>query len=325
MIYLTGDFGQKQIEQSNGIELFRGQKPPFGQPFYKVLWGTFQLIRALWKINPDIIVDRTASPRIGVLILFKIIKKTPYIFMTASERDCDGSYEKTTNPLFAFLYRFGLKKASLITTQNKYQQALLSENKSISSRVFRNVFPVIPRPREEKTDILWVGRCTAVKRPELFLKMSSAIPEEKFVMIMSPALSEKELYQKTTDQAKSIQNLELIPQVPFAEIQRYYNRAKILICTSTREGFPNTFLHAAAGCTPVLSLNVDPDGILEKFRWGVNSHDNWEHFLNEAGKLLTDHNKRKAWGENAYNYFKEYHSLKKGVTLFKELIDAILD
>ena len=41
-------------------------------------------------------------------------------------------------------------------------------------------------------------------------------------------------------------------------------KSKILINTSSFEGFPNTFVQAWANGVPVISLKVDPDNIIKK-------------------------------------------------------------
>ena len=43
--------------------------------------------------------------------------------------------------------------------------------------------------------------------------------------------------------------------------------AALLLCTSDEEGFPNMFTQAWASGTPIVTLKVDPDNIIEKMGW----------------------------------------------------------
>jgi glycosyltransferase involved in cell wall biosynthesis len=55
-------------------------------------------------------------------------------------------------------------------------------------------------------------------------------------------------------------------------MDEYYARASALLCTSTIEGFPNTFLQAWNHSTPVVST-LDPDGVLVEQGIGVACQD----------------------------------------------------
>ena len=59
-------------------------------------------------------------------------------------------------------------------------------------------------------------------------------------------------------------NVTLERHVPLDEIESRFATSTVLINTSDSEGFPNTFLQAAKFATPILSLNVDPDGMLSR-------------------------------------------------------------
>lgn len=101
--------------------------------------------------------------------------------------------------------------------------------------------------------VLWVGRAERnQKQPQLMPELSRLCPEFQFLMIMNP--SDKELEQEVRHAAPD--NLTIIERVPFPEMPTVYKHASALVSTSDSEGFPNTFLQAAASGVPIASLKV---------------------------------------------------------------------
>ncbi len=101
--------------------------------------------------------------------------------------------------------------------------------------------------------VLWVGRADAVyKRPELALELARRCPELPFRLIMNRY--DANLEQRIRDQCP--QNVTLVERVPFADMPREFQAARVFLSTSAREGFPNTFLQAAACGVPIVSTNV---------------------------------------------------------------------
>jgi glycosyltransferase involved in cell wall biosynthesis len=248
----------------------------------------------------------------------------PFVFMTACEEDCDGRYGSKNGRLFGMLYRYGLRRADRILVQTRRDGELLRRTYGLESTVFPNLFPAKPPAQTPKDVFLWVGRCSALKRPDLYLDLAQALPEERFVMIAPEAAVEEDLLSEVQRRAKDLPNVEMHGEIPFSEIQPWFDRAKVLVCTSTVEGFPNTFLQAAQGRTPILSLCVDPDGILERDQWGLCAGGDWRVFLNSAKRLSADSACRERLGEAAYRGLIENHDLAKNVQRFERIVADLL-
>jgi glycosyltransferase involved in cell wall biosynthesis len=56
-------------------------------------------------------------------------------------------------------------------------------------------------------------------------------------------------------------NLEVLGFQPLPEVEKQFDRARVLISTSEMEGFPNVFLQAMRRGIPIVSF-VDPDGMV---------------------------------------------------------------
>jgi hypothetical protein len=112
-----------------------------------------------------------------------------------------------------------------------------------------------PAGKSEKEYVLWIGKADDVKRPQVVRDLAEAASDIKFVMVMNQSIPS--VWASVVDRVPS--NLRLIERVSFAESEKLFERAIVLLNTSRFEGFPNTFLQAGRLGVPILSLSVDPD------------------------------------------------------------------
>lgn len=283
---LVDDFGQPAVLKKDNVELIRYGKAEKRGPVGKaaaVIARNLQLL----TLDADVFIFTTAHPMLGKLVLLqKLLKGRKVIFRLSSDLNTDLEYYRKRNGLMSYLYySFGLRHASAIVSQTEKQRNLLKEKLGLDSTIIPNGF-IIKRNKDiiEKRHILWVGRCMATKRPLKFLELARQFPGEEFVMIMPinkeiPAGEFKErerLSAQICSEAKVLPNLKLLDYVTYNSIQDYFDRAKLYVCTSELEGFPNTFIQACLGGTPILSYNIDPDGMIDKYGLGC--------FCNDDGK-----------------------------------------
>lgn len=102
-----------------------------------------------------------------------------------------------------------------------------------------------------------------------FVRLAELFPSEKFVMIGGrPTLGDGELFDEVKQKVLKIPNLEFLGFQPFHVTEKYFDRCKVFVNTSTIEGFPNTFLQAWSRGIPVISY-VDPDDVIQKNDLGI--------------------------------------------------------
>jgi glycosyltransferase involved in cell wall biosynthesis len=144
----------------------------------------------------------------------------------------------------------------------------------------------MPRISEKQIDLLWVSRCQQLKRPHLYLDLVEALPDARCTMICPS--EDKELWDSVAERAAKLPNLELIEKVPYHEIQEYYDRARVFVNTSTFEGFPNSFIQSGMGHAALLSLCIDPDGMIQVFGSGILADGSMEKMIEGARTMLSD-------------------------------------
>ena len=309
--FVTGNFGQKNIENYGNIKLFKSFNPKSNDNLLKKFVQAILYYRLFKTINADIYFTSASNSTVGLVSLFCRLNKKTHIHRTASEVEADLTYSK--KGILGKIFIKGLESSDLVITQNETHKKLLKENHGINAEVLRNSFVIKMGNTSEKNSVLWVSRCDYLKRPELFLQLAEYLPNKHFVMIAPPA-NEKEDYQKEIkEKADTIENLTFIDRVPFNEIQKYFDAAKIFVNTSEYEGFPNTFLQAGIGKTPILSLNVNPDNFINEYNCGFFCENDFDKLVENAKLLIYNKEEWKEKSENVFKYVKENHDIHKNV------------
>jgi glycosyltransferase involved in cell wall biosynthesis len=137
-------------------------------------------------------------------------------------------------------------------------------------------------------------------------------------MICQPAVGDR-AFDALASEAAAIPNLTFLPGVPFGCIDRHFMSARVLVNTSDSEGFPNVFVQAAKCGTPILSLNVNPDGFLDVYECGLCAGGNWKSFKEMLDVLLEPETYRR-YSENAYRYACENHDIGNIIGRYKEVL-----
>lgn len=213
-----------------------------------------------------------------------------------------------------------LKKADGIIAQTEFQQRLLKENFDRDSVLLKPSFRLSEFEQWSDEHILWVGQGWDIKRPWIVLEFARRFPKEKFVMIMPTA--DDTLIAAIKDEAEKVANLEIIDYVEFAEIQRYFNSAKLVLNTSVHEGFPNTVHQAAMGKAPYVSLSWDADGYLERNCVGACAKNDVNKMAGIINDYLVEPSFMHLTGERAYQNFQANHNV---TIVIEDLKEAIRD
>jgi glycosyltransferase involved in cell wall biosynthesis len=237
-----------------------------------VLAYMLRLLVRLLREPADLYFAKLASLEIPVLFAAAALRRVPFVYRLGSEWETNERDLRTiifpATPFLAGVFRWCLRHATAVISQTTAQREALERNFGVRSRVVPNAH-FIPDRRpvaEEKTTVLWVARTHPVKRPHLFLELAQRLAQRQFVMVMAPARGCEELFARIEAEARSIPNLRFVPGVSQEEIVRYYEQARVFVLTSESEGFPNVLIEALKNGTPVVSLEVNPDGLLSTAR-----------------------------------------------------------
>lgn len=186
---------------------------------------------------------------------------------------------------------YALTRADRVVVQTEDQREALLRHFGRDAEVIRNpvhVFPDDPlrwQPRAQRKFVLWIGRADGFnKRPMLFLELARDCPDLQFVMIASR--TDDAVFRAL--EAACPANLRIVEHLPAHEVWDWLRRARVLVNTSRFEGFPNTFLQSAVSGVPIVSLEVDPDGMLARHGCGVCAGGEMRAMREAVLKLCAD-------------------------------------
>lgn len=317
--FITGDWGQDKVEICRRIEIYKAFS--LKKNVLNYLQAPFSLWRSLSDVNADVYIASSAGMEIGIIALFCKIYRKKFIYRTAHEWDCTGEYV-SKHALLGPFFEYGLKYADGVVAQNLEHASFLKKNYGIIAEVIKNAWPVLLSKSVNKEDILWVGRCERWKNPDVFLKIVKQFPEYSFTMIC--VRTNMEFFVEMRRIAKEFQNITFIEGVPFSAVQAYFDKAKLFIGTSEYEGFPNTYLQACLGSTPIMSYKVNPDDFITKNNVGYCAGGDFETMINQIRRILQDKRDWEEKSKNAFKYVKENHDISIVGKQWTDLIYKIL-
>ncbi|MCF6240450.1 MAG: glycosyltransferase family 4 protein [Bacteroidales bacterium] len=315
--FLVADFGQKEIEIHQKVTLWKSFN--FKDNIFK---RVIDLLKVLKKIDAAIYIFRSADAGVAFAILYiNYVLRKKVLYQISSDSECSNKELKNKSGyLTAILMSFAYKKADILTAQSENQKKQFEQNRKITiQEIIRNIIEIPEKINRTEESILWIGRLDKVKYPELFLDLAKQYPHEQFVMIAPVVQDDISYGNKIKKKIEKISNIQHFEYVKPNEINHYYQKAKIYVITSYKEGFSNTMTEAMANACPVLSFNVNPDDVFTKHQAGYFAEGSEKLFFKLIDDFLINKNINKSV-ENASAYLKKYHNKNAIITsLIKQI------
>lgn len=299
-------------------------------------------INELNKIQPDFIYQRGRKLWTYYASAYRETANCKLIFASSMDIDCykHKFLFRTPNTLRELYIRIkrwrynaeldditlkGMKKADLVFSQTYTQKNLLEKNLGIGSTVFPNVHP-LPEISEEpekrtKPVVLWLARFQPWKQPDVFMKLADRCKDLDCRFVMAGRVSNPKYEEQIEIMEREHPNFEYLGSLPFSETNKLLGNVDLLVNTSKKEeGFPNTYVQAWLKKVPVITLNFDPDSVIQKNNLGAAAY-NFRNLVEATERFVKDSSYRKEVGERAYKYALEAHSVEKNIDRFLELVE----
>lgn len=319
---VTGDWGQKSPQKFDDLTVYKSAK--LGNQNY--LLGAYRLWSALKRVNADIYIATGAGAEIYIIAWYCKLHHKKFVYRTASDAACDTTFIKS-HGLSGRLFQYGMEHSSFIVATIKNHIPLLHQHHPRIAcpitQIDLGIMTDQPIPSRKQDTILWVSRCIEIKRPEMFIDLAKEFPKLKFVMVCPSQYHAMDYYHKVKKQASKVKNLEFHDYIPFNQIQKYYDNARVFINTSDFEGFTYTLIQSGLASTPIAYLRVNPDSVITKYQIGYCANGDVLALKSAVSKLTTD---QKDWSEkskNIHNYVIANHGMDSIGPLWDKVIDAV--
>ena len=258
---ISFDYGQPSPSVIDGITVHKAFRENAGIPVLRFLHPRLTTMwRALRQADADVYYQRSSAMWTGVVAEFCRLHGKRAIYAGASDRDFEIGQEQILHARDKWLYRRGLARVDRIVAQNAFQLESCRRHHRREALIIPSCY-VPPehavRSSLERDRVLWVGTIHDYKRPHLFLDIAERLPGRRFVMIGGPSVGGERLnggyFEEVRARAATLANVEFTGFLPLAEVERWFDRARLLVLTSVYEGMPNVFLQAWARGVPTVS------------------------------------------------------------------------
>lgn len=294
-----------------------------------LLFDTPMLFKALKAISPEIIYQRVGGVYTGVAAYYAKLNNCRMIWHVSSDTDVmpfsidkRDSGPKAVRFIEKKFLEYGMAHSDVIIAQTYQQATMLESYYGLSETKVIPNYHMAPNVVEKVDDLItvvWVSNIKPMKRPEIFLRLASDlkfVPHVRFLMIGRGG--ESKWHRKVLQEIDAIGCIEYLGEIPNEEVNACLEQCHVLVNTSSFEGFPNTFIQAWLRSVPVVSLEVNPDDVLETQGVGYCSLS-YERMRDQVFRLIENKKVRNKMGQRAKDYAEEKFSENNILEIMKEL------
>lgn len=293
-------------------------------------WQTINNLRGLWSAldaaQPDVIYSRMPSDFTPALAAYaRQHRPTEFFFGLANDVFANPwtaySYRPIVHGSFHAATLFG---ADRILVQHDDQVGLLPKSVRAKTVPMRNILRSSNLPfrsfENADTDMIWVAQLRPEKQVDRFLDLAAHHETMQCLIVGGvPADLPPVERDRVLGRISELDNVTHEGLLSPSDVLAAVGRSRVLVNTSRNEGFPNTMLEAWDLGVPVLSLTVDPGGVIEREELGLVSRTP-KRLAEDANRLVLDRTLNLRCGSNGAAYVESTHSEDAVIAAFDQLI-----
>lgn len=328
---ITYDHGQADGAVFDGVKMIRAYRREAGVPGVRFVHPRWTgLDRAMRQAGADIYWQMGAGLETGQVALWCRRHRRRFVFATASDSDCVKDLPLLTGRRERWFYRQGLRHADRVISQTQAQQDMLETHFGVASSIVRG-FAAPPaggltrwtgEPNGRPPRLLWVGRISPEKRPDLLLCLAERLPDVA-IDVVGDANADTVCARDFRRRAAGCPTIVLHGKIPAARMESVFGDAAVLISTSAVEGFPVTFIEAWSRGIPV-AATVDPDRSIASHQVGLVA-DDADDLAEKVRTLLSDAPQWRACSARAVRHYEATHTVQAAVREYRRHFDEVVN
>jgi glycosyltransferase involved in cell wall biosynthesis len=319
-VFIENDRSDKEAGIYDGIEVVLKPIRTWGHPLLRAPARILDFLRLLREIDPDVCYARVLLFETLPTALYCRTTETRFVYGFAHDSELTDDpiiFETslTDNRIYKGLLNWALESADTLVAQNEFQFDRAKEQFDTFVELIPNGYPADTISTNIFDDVdmpvvLWVSTLRPWKRPEIVIELADRIPDTMFVIVGPPAEEAPELAERIEREAAERPNVRYEGFVPYTDVDEYFADADLFLNTSEDEGFPNTFLQAWSQGTPVISLDVNPSGIVSEENVGRFTDGSIDDLATAIRSIISEDSRLGELSKTCRTYFKREHSIK---------------
>jgi glycosyltransferase involved in cell wall biosynthesis len=322
---ISFDYGQPSPTRLDGVAVYKSFRPDAGVPVLRFLHPRLtSMWRVLREVGADVYYQRSSAMWTGVIAEFCRRHGKRSIYAGASDRDFEIGQEQILHARDRWLYRRGLARVDRIIAQNSFQIESCRRNHGRDAVLIPSCYEPPSNCKwsgPENDRVLWVGTIHGYKRPDWFLDIAERLPQRRFVMIGGPSVGGERLkpgyFEEIRARAARLPNVEFTGFLPLAQVEPWFDRARLLVSTSVYEGMPNVFLQAWARGVPTVAT-VDVGAPVNTVFGDV------EQGARRIEALFSDADLWQQASADSLAYFQRNHSSAEVLARYSRLLEELV-
>jgi len=312
--YLTVDCGPDHRPDGYTLHRFSDRN---GLRRLGYFFDALKLHRALRALEPDAVYQQVGCAHTGIAAWYARRHGIPMVWRVSSDRSVTPQpvpWWRVNRRIERAFLEYGIRNADVILAQTRAQQSLIARHYGrADAYVVPNFHPGAPPPKPERRrgSVLWIANLKPVKNPQAFVRLAARFGAEapvRFVMI-GAAMRNDRWTRALLREIDAVPNLDYLGARTRDEVHDALADARVLVNTSHSEGFSNTFIEAWMCEVPVVSLLVDPDGLLREHGLGFLSGTE-EQLARDVRRLVDDERLRSEMGKRCREHALRHHSME---------------
>lgn len=274
-----------------------------------------RLWRALRGAAPDAVYARLPDDFLPVIGAFaRLPRRCRFVYALSSDAACNPWRMSSHRGWFHNpLYALTLRLVDQVVVQHDGQRELLPER--VRRRTTRIPSMIEPHPTgmrdllATRYDGVWISHLRPVKQIEKFLDLAAALPDLRFAVAGAENGDVPEAQRRAVARRMAaLPNLDYHGILAREQVAELLAGSRVLVNTSAHEGYPNTMLEAWAQGVPVVSLGVDPHGVITSESLGLVSGGSAACLTEQVLRLSRCEELNRRLGGNGFDYVRRTHA-----------------